>query len=144
MTTTAWMAIALLTVGTVAIKAVGPIAFGGRELSPRASAVIARLAPSLLAALVVVDTFGGTDRTLSVDATAVGLRTAADGGRHRDCGGRHGGSSGTRVRVHTGRSRNVRSAGRDSAGGKSTFGAWAFPDSRTQSSTASASCSTSS
>ena len=39
--------------------------------------VIARLAPSLLAALVVVDTFGGTDRTLSVDATAVGLLAAA-------------------------------------------------------------------
>jgi branched chain amino acid efflux pump len=77
MTATAWIAIALLTVGTVAVKAAGPIAFGGRELSPRASAVIARLAPSLLAALVVVDTFGGTDRTLSVDYTAVGVLAAA-------------------------------------------------------------------
>jgi branched-subunit amino acid transport protein len=77
MTTTAWIAIALLTVGTVAIKAVGPIALGGRELPPRASAVIARLAPSLLAALVVVDTFGGTDRTLAVDETAAGLVAAA-------------------------------------------------------------------
>ena len=77
MTTTAWIAIALLTVGTVAIKAVGPVAFGGRELSTRMSAVISRLAPSLLAALVVVDTFGGTARTLSIDFTAVGLLAAA-------------------------------------------------------------------
>jgi branched-subunit amino acid transport protein len=77
MTTTAWIAIALLTAGTVAIKAVGPLALGGRELPPRASGVIARLAPSLLAALVVVDTFGGTDRTLAVDETAAGLAAAA-------------------------------------------------------------------
>jgi branched-subunit amino acid transport protein len=77
MTTTAWIVIALLTVGTVAIKAVGPIALGGRELPPRASAVVARLAPSLLAALVVVDTFGGTDRTLAIDETTAGLVAAA-------------------------------------------------------------------
>ena len=77
MTTTAWIAIALITAGTVAIKAAGPVALGGRELSPRASAVIVRLAPSLLAALVVVDTFGGTERTLSIDATAAGLLAAA-------------------------------------------------------------------
>ena len=75
--TTVWIAIALLTIGTVAIKSVGPIALGGRDLPPQTSAVVARLAPSLLAALVVVDTFGGTDRTLSVDATAVGVLAAA-------------------------------------------------------------------
>jgi hypothetical protein len=75
--TTVWIAIALLTVGTVAIKAVGPVTLGGRDLPPQATAVIARLAPSLLAALVVVDTFGGTDRALSIDATAIGLTAAA-------------------------------------------------------------------
>ena len=78
--TTVWIAIALLTVGTVAIKSLGPVALGGRDLPPHASAVVARLAPSLLAALVVVDTFGGgADRALSVDATAVGLLAAAVG-----------------------------------------------------------------
>ena len=77
--TTVWIAIALLTIGTVAIKSVGPVALGGRDLPPQATAVVARLAPSLLAALVVVDTFGGTDRTLSVDATAIGLAAAALG-----------------------------------------------------------------
>jgi branched-subunit amino acid transport protein len=78
MMTTVWIAIALLTVGTVAIKSVGPIALGGRrELPPQAASVIARLAPSLLAALVVVDTFGSTDRTLAIDETAAGLLAAA-------------------------------------------------------------------
>ena len=74
--TTAWIMVGLLTVGTVAIKAAGPIALGGRELPERLSGVVARLAPSLLAALVVVDTFGG-DRTLVIDETAVGLVAAA-------------------------------------------------------------------
>jgi branched-subunit amino acid transport protein len=77
MTATAWTVIALLTVGTVIIKSVGPIALGGRELPPRMASVVARLAPSLLAALVVVDTFGGTERTLSIDETAAGLLAAA-------------------------------------------------------------------
>ena len=76
MTTTVWLAIALLTIGTVAIKSVGPVVLGGRELPPQMSSVVARLAPSLLAALVVVDTFGGTDRTLSIDATSAGLLAA--------------------------------------------------------------------
>ena len=71
-----WATIALLTVGSVAIKALGPVALGGRALPPQLSGVVARLAPSLLAALVVVDTFGGPDRTLAVDETAVGLVAA--------------------------------------------------------------------
>ena len=75
-TTTIWIMIALLTVGTVAIKAAGPVALGGRDLPPRATGVVARLAPSLLAALVVVDAFGGTDRTLAIDETAAGLAAA--------------------------------------------------------------------
>ena len=74
--TVAWITVALLTVGTVAIKAAGPIALGGRDLPPRLEGVVARLAPSLLAALVVVDTFGG-DRTLVIDETSVGLVAAA-------------------------------------------------------------------
>jgi Branched-chain amino acid transport protein (AzlD) len=74
--TTAWIMVGLLAVGTVAIKAAGPIALGGRDLPEQLSGVVARLAPSLLAALVVVDTFGG-DRTLVVDETAVGLVAAA-------------------------------------------------------------------
>ncbi len=77
MTTTVWIMIALLTAGTVAIKSVGPVLLGGRNLPPQMTGVVARLAPSLLAALVVVDTFGGEDRTLAVDESALGLLAAA-------------------------------------------------------------------
>jgi branched-subunit amino acid transport protein len=71
-----WATIALLTAGTVAIKALGPVVLGGRALPPQVAGVVARLAPSLLAALVVVDLFGGEDRTLTVDASAVGALAA--------------------------------------------------------------------
>jgi hypothetical protein len=75
--TAAWLTIALLAVGTIAIKSVGPIALGGRELPVRLAGVVALLAPSLLAALVVVDTLGGEDQSLAVDARAAGLVAAA-------------------------------------------------------------------
>ena len=48
--TATWVTIGLLTVGTVAIKAVGPVVLGGRDLPPRLNGVVARLAPALLAA----------------------------------------------------------------------------------------------
>jgi uncharacterized membrane protein len=74
--TATWVTIAALTIGTVAIKATGPVALGGRDLPPRLSGVVARLAPALLAALVVVETFG-RDHALGVNASAVGLLAAA-------------------------------------------------------------------
>jgi branched chain amino acid efflux pump len=73
--TVAWVTIALLTIGTVAIKAVGPITLGGRELPDRLAGVVALLAPSLLAALVVADTLGG-DRSFTVDERLAGLAAA--------------------------------------------------------------------
>jgi uncharacterized membrane protein len=74
--TEVWVTIALLTVGTVAIKAAGPVALGGRELPPRLNGVIVRFAPALLAALIVVETFG-RDHALGVDESAAGLLAAA-------------------------------------------------------------------
>jgi len=71
-----WVTIGLLTVGTVAIKAVGPVVLGGRDLPPRLNGVVARLAPALLAALVVVETFG-RGHELAVDESAIGLLAAA-------------------------------------------------------------------
>jgi branched chain amino acid efflux pump len=73
---TAWIAILLLAAGTVLIKTVGPVTLGGEALPPRLEGVVARVAPSLLAALVVVDTFGTTERTLVIDETAAGLAAA--------------------------------------------------------------------
>jgi branched-subunit amino acid transport protein len=72
---TAWITIAVMTVGTVAIKAAGPVALGRRPLPPVAARVIALLAPSVLAALVVVETVT-TDGALVLDARLAGLAAA--------------------------------------------------------------------
>jgi branched-subunit amino acid transport protein len=71
-----WTTIAGLTVVTAAIKAAGPLALGGRDLPEWAMSIIALLAPALLAALVMVETFSN-DRTLVLDARAGGVAAAA-------------------------------------------------------------------
>lgn len=73
----AWSTVVVLTVFTVAIKGIGPAVVGGRVLPPGVMRVIGLLAPALLAALIVVETFSGGDRTLTVDARAAGLAVAA-------------------------------------------------------------------
>jgi uncharacterized membrane protein len=72
----AWIVILALAAGTVVIKAFGPVVLGGRSLPPRLAVIIPLLAPALLAALVVVDTFGGK-RELHVDERALGVAAAA-------------------------------------------------------------------
>jgi branched-subunit amino acid transport protein len=72
----AWITIAALAAGTIAIKAAGPIAMGGRPLPERVTGFIMLLAPSLLAALVAVETLGGPDRTLVIDARLAGVAAA--------------------------------------------------------------------
>ncbi len=74
--TTLWVAIVAVALASAAIKAAGPVLVGGRELPPRAGGVIALLAPALLAALVVSETFG-EDRHLVLDERAVGVAVAA-------------------------------------------------------------------
>jgi branched-subunit amino acid transport protein len=74
--TEVWITIAGLTVATMALKAAGPVILGGRELPDRALAVIALLAPALLAALVLTGTFTG-EKELTLDPRAVGLGCAA-------------------------------------------------------------------
>jgi hypothetical protein len=70
-----WITIAGLVVATALIKAAGPVLVGGRELPRPALAVIALLAPALLAALILTDTFArGQD--LTVDARAAGVACA--------------------------------------------------------------------
>jgi branched-subunit amino acid transport protein len=70
-----WITIAGLTLATVAIKAAGPLIVGGRELPAGADAVISLLAPALLAALILTDTFA-REQHLVVDARAAGLACA--------------------------------------------------------------------
>ena len=65
-----------LTAATMALKAAGPVILGGRELPDRALAVIALLAPALLAALVLTGTFTD-EKELTLDPRAAGLACAA-------------------------------------------------------------------
>ena len=71
-----WVTILGLAAATVAIKASGPLLVGGRSLPPLALRLIALMAPALLAALVVTQTFA-RDGELTLDARAAGLAAAA-------------------------------------------------------------------
>jgi len=73
--TTLWVAIVAVALANAVIKAAGPLLVGGRELPPRVVAVIALLAPALLAALVVTETFG-EDRHLVIDERTIGVAVA--------------------------------------------------------------------
>jgi branched-subunit amino acid transport protein len=72
-----WALVAWLIVTTAVIRASGPVALGGRELPKRAVGVISLLAPALLAALVVTETFRGEGSELTLDARALGVAGAA-------------------------------------------------------------------
>jgi branched-subunit amino acid transport protein len=70
--------IAGMTAVTIAIKAVGPIALGGRELPGWFSGVITLIAPALLAALVAVAALADGDRwAIGADTAGVALAGVA-------------------------------------------------------------------
>ena len=73
--TAVWTAIAAMTVITVLIKVVGPLALGGRALPGWANRLVALLPAALLSALVITQTFAEEDR-LVLDARAAGLAAA--------------------------------------------------------------------
>jgi uncharacterized membrane protein len=73
--TAVWLTIGLVAVASAALKAAGPLLLGDRQLGPRATAVIALLAPALLTALVLVDTVT-SGRRLVVDARLAGVAAA--------------------------------------------------------------------
>jgi branched-subunit amino acid transport protein len=73
---TVWLAVAVVGVGTIACKGLGPALLGGRPLPERFNALVALLAPTLLAALVVTQTFGDRDGAV-VDARVAGVGAAA-------------------------------------------------------------------
>jgi uncharacterized membrane protein len=74
--TSVWVLIAALALATAALKVAGPLALGGRPLPARALDVVELLASALLAALVVVETFG-KGGSLTVDARVLGAAFAA-------------------------------------------------------------------
>lgn len=76
MTAGVWITVGGLSAATALIKALGPLMFGGRELHPILNRVIGLLAPTLLTALVITETFG-RGRSLVLDARAGGLAVGA-------------------------------------------------------------------
>ena len=72
----AWIAVATVGLGTVLLKATGPVLLGGKEPPAALTRIVGLLAPALLAALVVTQAFAD-GRSLVVDARAAGLGAAA-------------------------------------------------------------------
>jgi branched chain amino acid efflux pump len=72
----AWISVLVIGVGTVLLKAVGPVGVANKDLHPRAAELLAMVAPAILAALVVTETFAG-GRHLVVDARIAGVAAGA-------------------------------------------------------------------
>lgn len=70
-----WLTVAVVGVGTAALKALGPVALGGRPLPERITNVIGLLAPALLSALVAVQALG-VERSIVLDERLLGLAAA--------------------------------------------------------------------
>ncbi|HVD57757.1 MAG TPA: AzlD domain-containing protein [Thermoleophilaceae bacterium] len=72
----AWTAVLVVGLGTVALKAAGPVLAGGRELPQGSARVVNLLAPALLAALVATQAFA-SEEALVLDERGAGLVAAA-------------------------------------------------------------------
>ena len=71
----AWIVVAMVGVATIAFKAAGPVLIGRRALPRGVQSVVDLLAPVMLIALVVTQTFGG-DQEIELDARVVGVGAA--------------------------------------------------------------------
>jgi len=71
-----WTVLIGLCAVSYALKAVGPVLAGGRQLSPNVRRTLDLVAVPLLAALILVQTFGD-GRRLVLDARAPALAIAA-------------------------------------------------------------------
>jgi Branched-chain amino acid transport protein (AzlD) len=72
-----WFLIAVLAVGTVLMKTIGPVLAGGRRPPAPLTRVIALVAPALISALIVTGTFTTGAQHLVIDARAAGLAVGA-------------------------------------------------------------------
>jgi branched-subunit amino acid transport protein len=72
----AWLIVGAVGLGTMALKAAGPLLIGTRPLPERARRVVALLAPALLAALVATSAVA-TGQELMADARLIGLGAGA-------------------------------------------------------------------
>jgi len=71
-----WVVVIVVAAFTMLFKAAGPVFLGRRQLPARVDAVVALIAPVMLTALVVTQTFGG-DEEVAVDARVPGVAAAA-------------------------------------------------------------------
>ena len=71
-----WVVVLAVGLGTIAIKAAGPVLLGGRPLPTRVQSVVALLAPALLAALVATAAVS-TGQQLVLDARVLGVLAGA-------------------------------------------------------------------
>jgi branched-subunit amino acid transport protein len=71
-----WVVVIASGVGTLALKAAGPVLLGGKPLPDRFTGVVSLLGPALLAALVAIGTFADGQR-LVFDARLLGVGAAA-------------------------------------------------------------------
>jgi hypothetical protein len=74
--TTVWIVVVVTGIGTLTLKAAGPVLLGGRPLPDRLSGVVTLVGPALLAALVAIGTFA-QGQNLVVDARVLGVTAAA-------------------------------------------------------------------
>jgi len=71
----AWIVVTVVGAATIASKAAGPVLVGRRQLPARLQACVDLLAPVMLMALVVTQTFAG-DEQIQVDARVSGVGAA--------------------------------------------------------------------
>jgi branched-subunit amino acid transport protein len=71
-----WVTVGVVGAVSLAMKALPALLLGGRSVPAKVTGVFEALAPALLAALVVTQTFGG-DEELVLDPRAAGLGAAA-------------------------------------------------------------------
>jgi branched chain amino acid efflux pump len=72
----AWLTVIAVGAGTVVLKSVGPVGVAGKELPLRVGELLSMVAPAILAALVVSETFAH-GRSLVVDARLAGVGAGA-------------------------------------------------------------------
>lgn len=71
-----WLAVIIVGLASIAIKSAGPVAVGGRQLPQSMMLLVSALAPALLAAFVVTNTFA-SGRSVVLDERALGLAAAS-------------------------------------------------------------------
>ena len=71
----AWLLVAIVGACTIVLKGLGPLVIGGRTLPRPLLGVVALLAPTLLAALIVTQAFAD-GRHLVLDPRAAGVAVA--------------------------------------------------------------------